>query len=344
MNTKHLRPTVLGTTFSQLQCHYLGLDYKEVLKDILAVSFDAYRIAAYWNEIEAIEGQYDFTILDDIVSTIEQKNKTVILSVGIKSPRWPEFHIPIWLRERYELTKPALALDSIAEIAQKGAAFTETVVKRYTDTKAVKYFLIENESLSKIAFTAGQHLSVSFVKSEIDKARACKRADQKIMMNSAIDLWPLGEGEDADSVSCCKELADSVGINIYTKVPVGPDAFAQIPPPFNHWLYRIAPKYITPTWLYWWKLNKWRQSLERHGRETWITETQAEPWESGSAVHTAQISYPSASPQGSVELVSKLTKMGFQNILMWGCEYWYWHRKNNRNEWWNTISEFTNTI
>jgi hypothetical protein len=36
-------------------------------------------------------------------------------------------------------------------------------------------------------------------------------------------------------------------------------------------------------------------------------------------------------------LVTTLTNMGYSNVLLWGCEYWYWHKKNRRNLWWWTV-------
>jgi hypothetical protein len=326
IETKHKRPSVLGTTFSQLQCNFLNISYQECCRDVATLPFNAIRVCAYWEEIEKTENVYSYEILDYIVTEFSKKEIQIILTVGIKSPRWPEFHIPKWLRDKYNTTHQDIAVDSFSEIATKAYQFTENTVCRYKDNPHIKYFLIENEGLNNAEFTNGRHISHAFIHSEIDLVRRLKRPDQKIMCTNAIELSLLW-ADDKYALRQNLHLADAVGINVYTKIP------------------KNNRQYIEPTFLFWMKLKNWRNKIIQKGCEPWITESQAEPWElhdgKGSAIHINEKNYPSSSPQSSVKLASKLTKIGFNKILLWGCEHWYWHKKNGNNEWWNEIEKYS---
>jgi hypothetical protein len=319
------KPPLLGTTFSQLQCAYLSLDYTETLDALLTLPLDVYRVCAYWNEIESIENTYNFEILDTIIGKISEANKQIVLSVGIKAPRWPEFHFPRWIKDEHDVEKRNCALDTAPKIATKGYEFTKKVLERYIPNPKVKYLLIENEGLNNASFTSGRYLSYAFVNSEVFLARSLKRPDQKILCNNAIDLVPPWPANDEDKLNLSLTLSDAVGINVYTKVPI------------------TDSTYLQPNFIYWWKLRRWLRKIQKADREPWITEAQAEPWEKhngqGSVVHIDQLEYPSASPEKAIALVSKLAHIGFPNILMWGSEYWYWHKAQGRNEWWNAITE-----
>ena len=100
-------PIRVGTTFSPRQCRYLQVDAKKTLKEILKTKFDLIRLSAYWDELEPREGVYDFSGLDWQIAEAVSKQIPIILTVGMKAPRWPEFFIPPWLLTRLRLRKGA---------------------------------------------------------------------------------------------------------------------------------------------------------------------------------------------------------------------------------------------
>jgi len=74
-------------------------------------------------------------------------------------------------------------------------------------------------------------------------------------------------------------------------------------------------------------------------REAWVAGAQAEPWEPNQLVAMGAVDYPSTSPLQAETLVTTLTAIGYSTIMLWGCEYWYWHKVNGRNLWWWTIQQ-----
>jgi len=86
-----------GVTFSQKHAQDLGLDWKQnylALLDDLKVK--KLRIIAYWDLIESEKDKYNFEDLDWQVAEAQARGAKIILVIGIKTPRWPECHVPNW--------------------------------------------------------------------------------------------------------------------------------------------------------------------------------------------------------------------------------------------------------
>ena len=93
-------PLHIGTTFSVKQCRHLQVDAKKTFNEILKTKFDLIRLIAYWDELEPREDIYDFRSLDWQIAQAKSKQIPIVLTVGMKVPRWPEYFIPPWLLKR----------------------------------------------------------------------------------------------------------------------------------------------------------------------------------------------------------------------------------------------------
>ncbi len=316
--TDRQRPSVLGTTFSQLQCRYLGLDMRETLRAVLSLEWDIIRVCAYWKEIEPSPGTFDFSTLDFLLNESLRARIPVILAVGMKSPRWPEFHFPLWVEARYPTTRTDRPLDAHPELAERALRYVDAVIHHIRDVEIVRYIQVENEPFNPVEVAGGRYLSPAFVRREVEQVRAIMRESQRIMLTNAINILPWGH-DDEEALSQSMALADAVGINVYTRVPIGPSRYLEPLPPF------------------WRKLHTWRKRLQAAGIEPWITEAQAEPWEWGYLVAPHLDNPPSASPERTGALVSRLARLGYPAVLLWGSEYWYWRKKHGDARWWNWI-------
>jgi hypothetical protein len=307
----------LGTTFSQLQCRYLELNYQTAFRQIAALQFDWIRLCCYWNEIEPQPTQFDFTTLDWLLEECERWGVKVILAVGMKVPRWPEFHFPDWLIERYETGSGKTPLDHRSPaVAEQTLRFVETVVNHARHSSAIQYWQIENEPFTRLDITGGRFLSDQFVQQEVRLLRQLIRPHQKILLTGSITLPFANSAADEAAFQCCLTMADAVGFNVYSKVPIGQSSF-----------------YIEPHPSFWKTLQSWQTRLQSTGKAAWIAEAQAEPWEPHQLVPTKGIFHPSSSPQRAADLVQKLVALNYQTILLWGCEYWYWHWQHGRPFW-----------
>ena len=88
-----------GVSFSPEYTESLGLDSKEVYKEILTDLKPKYiRLAVPWSRVEVDKGKYSFTNIDYYMDEASKNNVKVLLSLGQKVPRWPECYIPEWIK------------------------------------------------------------------------------------------------------------------------------------------------------------------------------------------------------------------------------------------------------
>ena len=318
-----IRPAYLGTTFSPLQCYYIGLDFRAAFREICTLGFDRIRLCAYWHEIESQQGQFDFSTLDWLLAEAERCKIDVVLAVGMKVPRWPEFHFPSWVSDRYETGAGDRALDlrspALAELA---LTFVNTVVNHCRYSPAIKYWQIENEPFTQLEIAGGRFLSPEFVQGQVSLVRSRLWQNQKILLTNAIHLPKPKLTEDLPAFQNSLLAADAVGFNVYTKVPAG-----------------NSGAYVEPHRAFWDQLHDWQIQLSNAGKESWIAEAQAEPWEPRKLVALDKPDFPSASPKRMQVLVNTLARSNYSTVLLWGCEYWVWHKMQGRNLWWWTAKK-----
>jgi hypothetical protein len=315
------RSARLGTTFSQLQCRYLGLDYRKAFGHICSLGFNHIRLCSYWNEIESVENQFDFTTLDWLLDESHRQGVDVVLTVGMKAPRWPEFHFPDWLNDRYDTSGNPQPIDRNEAIADRALHFIQTLMNHTRHAPTLKYWQVENEPFTRLDITAGRYLSYEFVRREVELTRSLALPNQKLLMTNSISLPTAQLAADDEAFEESLALADAVGLNVYTKVPVG-NSF-----------------YLEPSQPYWNKLEAWQKALVANGKEDWIAEAQAEPWEPNELVPITKVDYPSSTPKRVEYIVAALENLGYSRIMLWGSEYWYWNRINGRNLWWWTAQK-----
>lgn len=315
------RPAVLGTTFSQLQCAYLDLDYRTAFRQIGQLGLDCIRLCGYWNELEPTSGQFDFTVLDWLLEEADRQKIAVVLAIGMKTPRWPEFHFPDWLADRYDVGKGEQPIDQRSPaVADYALRLIDAVVTHTKQVAAVRYWQIENEPFTHLEIAGGRFLSPDFVRQEVQLVRQIARTDQPILLTGSIMLPFANDQRDEAAFQTCLETADVVGLNVYSKVPIGQTRF-----------------YVEPQPQFWQTLHRWQLQLQQNQKAAWIAEAQAEPWEPNQLVATRGIHHPSSSPAQAIALIQQLVELNYETILLWGCEYWYWHWQQGRDDWWKAM-------
>lgn len=125
-------PQELGVTFAPRAVRSYGdndplVAFHAVLDDL---GVRLIRLPTYWNDVERAEDVFDFSDIDPYMDAAASAGAKVTLVVGMKTPRWPECHVPAWVTE-----DPRDAL----------MAYLETMVLRYKDHPALYRWQIENE-------------------------------------------------------------------------------------------------------------------------------------------------------------------------------------------------------
>ena len=126
----------LGTTFSHKYAKQLNLDWQEAAHQIISLpDLQVIRLCAYWDTIQPARDQFDTSWLDGLITLAHQYDKQIVLAIGRKVPRWPEFHEPVW------------ALESALVLHQALLEFIQRLVEYYHRQQIIDVWQVENEPL-----------------------------------------------------------------------------------------------------------------------------------------------------------------------------------------------------
>ncbi|MBT4124168.1 MAG: hypothetical protein HN981_05160 [Candidatus Pacebacteria bacterium] len=290
---------LIGITFSHPHLEHLGLDKQKSLKKALAMNFSHIRLGAYWSEIEKIKNKHDFSDLLEILEQCEKEKQPIVMTVGVKAPRWPEFYWPEYIKEKNTENKNT----------QKNIIyFIKKTVKTLQKFSCITHWQIENEPLDPSG-PSNKSISLDFLKQEISLV---KKLDNRPVI---INLW----GNNFISrkfFQPTEKIADIIGLDFY------PKQFVK-----NILRKNIYINYHGPHQ----SKSAIKKLLNKSSKPVWITELQAEPWEKNEQGYLSK-NPKSISPQQLEKNIQQASKLPIQEILLWGFEYWLWQEKNGNSE------------
>ena len=299
--------TSLGFTLSPRQTEYLALDWGETVKAAMGLSPGLVRLGAYWSEIEVEPGRYDFSALDAALHEVRYPDRQIILTVGMKAPRWPEYYVPVWRQQTQVVS------------------FTAAVVSRYGHNDLVDYWQVENEPFDP----SGEHrwrISEELLKEEIALLRRLDRRQRPIIATMWVKTHPLARLDVGQRLRARRllSLVDVLGLDVYPSVGqrvMGKNVYVD----WSHWYWEAAAARL-------------RRLAERLGKQAWVMEAQAEPWEPGHLVHVDPKPSRSMRPETAVQICERLRRAGFRDILLWGVEHWWMRVVRHRDStWWDAM-------
>lgn len=278
-----------GVTYSSFYADQLGLDPQETYLAILDdLNVKRIRIAAYWTDIEPVEGSYNFQNMDFQVREAEKRDADIILTVGRKLPRWPECHIPDWAKSRADQDQLLLAY------------ITETV-KRYKNSDAIIYWQVENEPFLKGFGDCPIHTNTQFLEQEIALVRS-------------IDSRPIlitDSGELGDWVRA-RRHGDIFGTTMYRTIWNDHIGKFQYPLPSTWFKFK---DYVTRLFL----------GKSNYAKDVIVIEMQAEAWgEHPIPFITLEEQFFFMDFEEFKGNIVYSKRAGFPDIYLWGVEWWYY--------------------
>lgn len=295
---------LLGTTFSPHHLQNLDLSVESTFSDLLSLKLDLIRLGCYWNETELEPGVYDFSQLESLLELCEEHHQKVILTLGMKSPRWPEYYFPEWLEAKdphHQKTQDACLAFLVASIDG---------LNRFT---CITHFQVENEPLDPSG-PSNAVIPIEFLIKEIELVKELTK--QPVVIN----FW--GNAFSLRGVyKLVMPYLDILGLDLY---------YAQfVKKIFGRSLY-TGPLDSDP------RLKRISNTLNK---PIWITELQAEPWEQA----TIAYDHPnpkSISPEKIIENFNRAKLLSPEVILLWGYEYWYYRKEVFGDlRFWETVCE-----
>lgn len=306
----------VGVSLSHLHARNSGLDPLDLLDDVCDLGLGWVRLGVYWSEVEQLEGDYSFESLHDLLRLCEQLNLKVILTVGMKAPRWPEFYLPNWIKsESNKWTFAHFSHDDERLLAAVKLLIRESV-RELGDYNCIKVWQIENEPLDASGKRQWR-IGWDFLRSEVSTLRQ-RNLHAKILLT----CWG-NELNGRNVYSNLAELGDIVGIDLYPKIPNPLPVMKNVTP-------YIGPKDTDS------KLLACANEIRSLGKRFWITELQMEPWEEGEET-SGRSNPPSCMPSQISKNFEWVTQFEPEMVLLWGLEYWVWKREQGDDRWWKSV-------
>jgi hypothetical protein len=301
-----------GVNFSQKHAELLGLNWQECYLALLDnLGTKNVKLATYWDLIEPEKEKYNFEDLDRQIKEAEDRQVKVLLVIGMKTPRWPECHIPEWAKN---LNKE--------EQQEKILKLIEKIVLRYRDRASVGAWQVENEPF--FPFGECPWVDLNFLKEEIKQVQSLDVQKRPVVISDS------GEGSFWFTAA---RLGDVVGTTMYKKVWFSFSWEKRIFPFFPEKI-GFYVSYPLPPAFYW---RKAKLIEKIFGKEVIVVELQAEPWGPkllyDSPLEEQEKTMNLEQFQKNIEFAKKT---GFDQFYFWGAEWWYWMKeKQNKPDIWN---------
>ncbi len=278
-----------GINYSSLRAQDLDMEPVDLFRTILDDLTPArVRLPAYWDEMEARQGQFDFSMIDSLLAETDKRNTKVLLVVGLKQPRWPECHQPPWW-------------DLLPQAGQDQAVLTmiNQTVEHLKTHSSIMAWQVENEPFFEYGPDCPT-VSHTLYKKELDEIR---KLDSRPLVGT-------DSGEKGIWITTAWSGVDVMGATMYREVYADKKNKYQT--------------YPLPAWTY--NIKAGLVRLLSGANHTIGVELQAEPWFAGSdAQHTAvgeQLQHMNADI--FTRNINYARKTGFAENYLWGAEWWYW--------------------
>lgn len=285
-------PLRYGVSFIPDYAQSLGVDPQQTMDALLNIGVKQFRLVSYWSDIEPTQGQYDFSQLDWEFAKAEAAHAHIILTVGLRQPRWPECHPPSWV----DTSQPD------AQWQPQLEQFMTTVINRYKNSPALESYQLENEYfLHGFGDCTPQTYDRQRLISEYNLVRKLDSAHPVVIPRSdnAVGI-PVGQPQPQEfSISIYRRVWDAGYTHRYLEYP------------FPAWFYGF--------------LAGW-QELADH-KNMMIGELQGEAWPPhGQTITETPLDEQNKSLNAQrLKAVFQYGKAtGMRQVNLWGAEYWYY--------------------
>lgn len=306
---------VLGVNFSHRQAAWLGLDpdetYSALLNDLRVRHL---RLSLYWEEIQPEPTRYDFSTIQRQLDWAENRGARVLVTVGLKAQRHPEFYPPAWLL-RGGGPPHGAAIAGQPRMVAHLMLMLERAVAILADFDCIDSWQVENEPFAPAPWrTVGWRIDPATLRKEIQAVEAADARHRPIVINHTSNTVLDGAWMQA------LRLGDVLAQDVYTRKlpPRGPLRYAN---PFL--LGPLGPNLFVQSTL-----------AHRFGRLFWITELQAEPWERQPLTELRDDAIGSISPERLQANLRLAYRARPERIYLWGAEWWRLQQQRGDLRYW----------
>ena len=279
------------------------------------------RLSVEWSQVEQSPGAFDWSLIDALLAEADRQGASVLLTVGVKAQRHPEYYIPAWALAGARI-QPDSDISTDPYLRHRALAMIEAAVRHVAASPAIDAWGADNEPYVPSGRANGWKLGRDFVRAEVETIRRNDPASRPVSINHGQHFVFDRRWQDAlaDSDVLAQSLYAWRNYELFGWHFVVP--ILEIGP--------LAPNYRAQA----------RRASDL-GRQFWITEMQAEPWFDGD-MHTLSPLNPS--PNLTADRFRKnldyARRVGASRVYLWGAEWWLYQRQRYADStWWNLARE-----
>ncbi|MCX6767054.1 MAG: hypothetical protein NT170_04775 [Candidatus Moranbacteria bacterium] len=296
-----------GISYSPVFAKSLGLDWQKSYTDILdGLQVKKIRLASYWNEVEKEKGVYDFSETDWLVNEARKRNVKVILTFGIKVPRWPECFIPsFYMNDKTERERALLQ-------------YEYALIERYKNFDNIEMWQAENEPFLDFGSCPDQATDGDLVTREVAQTKLLDPTRPVMVTDSGeLSIWYQAA-----------KRADIFGTTLYRTI---------YKPQLGYFNYPLGPNFFRTKALF--------IKIFANQKKIIISELQGEPWgPKWLSEMSLEEQYKSMSPQKLEDIAEYARKTNFSEAYFWGAEWWYWLKtQKGESAMWDTAKKIINS-
>lgn len=281
-----------GVSFSLKQCRNFGIDAQACLDWLISQGWRRFRLMSYWNECEKEQGNYDFSALDWQLDSITAAGGVVTLSLGVKQPRWPEYHWPDWALTLPEKEKTTALIQFLA-----------ATIEHVRDRTCIVSYQLENEALLP-GFGRNIDINRRRLRREFQLVKALD-TERPIIMSTSTS-W---------GIPMRRPIPDIVGFSFYRTL-------------YNSKYRRYSEAFHSPL-LDRFRASMIRLL---HGVPSFVHELQCEPWGPTAIWKMpVEEQDKSMSAEHITRNIRLARRIGAYPIDLWGAEWWYWRHRHGDN-------------
>ncbi len=293
-----------GVSFNQNHAMYLGLDWKETYIAILDdLNTPTIRIAAMWSDVEKVKDTFNFEQVDWMMDEAAKRGVRVVLVVGQKAPRWPECHVPEWVKG-----------EDSDEARERLLRYMTNTVERYRAHPALEIWQVENEPFIPFRFGVCDKVSQEMIQEEIALVRE-RDGFHSVMITDSGEFGFWGKAA---------RNGDILGSTLYRVVEI----IGGVKWPYD-WVpagfYRIKARLADKSY-----------------RDFFIAELQAEPWlRSNNPLETPLEEQERMMDTDRLRRTLDFVHyVGASRAYLWGAEWWYWMKQEQHDpRYWDIAKE-----
>lgn len=298
---------VIGATFSHPHLMQMGIPLSSAWAEYDRLALKWVRLGCYWEEIEKRKGTYDFSGMKGLLDACTRLNIKVVMTIGMKAPRWPEYYIPSWLADTLRLPKNGRIDTKNNVLTENLFSYMAKTIQAIRGYECIQCWQVENEPLDQ---SGPLNLSISeeLLQEEINLVRTSDPA-RPIQVN----VWG-NELTGRGNFLRAEKYADSIGLDLYTRVPA-----LKI---FN--LRTVTgPRDPDHT------IRSLISAMRKRGKPVWINELQAEPWGDPG----------SCTPEHIIQNVKWIQDWSIDGVFLWGFEYWLQQKSKGDDSYWSAAQK-----